>query len=525
MIVVQLLGGLGNQMFQYACGRALALRTGKKLILDTSRCTDLRPYALHHFTIQAQTVQSIEELTLIAQDLGIASIVVKSETGFHFDPQIVSIQDSVMLANGFWQSEKYFSDMVGHIHQDFTPSVGSISEEGLGITQKMRENTSIALHIRRGDYTASGNAEKHGVLPLTYYKRAMEYFDVTYQDAQYYVFSDDIEWCKRAFGNQPNVSIVEHHAQIEVHEDLWLMSQCKHNIIANSTYSWWGAWLGEHPDQKVIAPERWFADAPFDTKDLVPEEWVKMPLDSAINIKHKIAILYICTGKYHVFWEDFYKSAEKNLLTDHEKTYFVFTDYQELPFSDQSNVQVIAQEKLGWPDDTLMRFHMFRKIEYELEKFDYILFFNANLLIVAPVGEEILPNNGEDGLCALWHPCFYNEIDNQKYTYERNQNSLAYVPMGDGTRYYAGGLNGGTRAAYLQLIHQLADNIERDKENNIVALWHDESHLNKYLLHRSVRVLSPLYGWPEEFPPNHQVKIMIKDKRKYGGHQALRNGS
>ena len=242
------------------------------------------------------------------------------------------------------------------------------------------------------------------------------------------------------------------------------------------------------------------------------------------NEKRKIAILYICTGNYHIFWEDFYKSAEKNLLTDYEKEYFVFTDYNALSCRENSNIHVVYQEKLGWPNDTLMRYHIFSKIEQKLEKFDYIYFFNANILVVAPVGDEILPDDKEGGLCALWHPIYYQEYDNTKYNYERNPKSLAYIPIGEGERYYAGGLNGGTSKAFLELTRQLAENIERDKENNIIAIHHDESHINKYLVNRPVRVLSPLYGWPEEFGPNHQMKILIKNKMKYGGHEALRSG-
>ena len=239
--------------------------------------------------------------------------------------------------------------------------------------------------------------------------------------------------------------------------------------------------------------------------------------------KGKIAILYICTGNYHIFWEDFYKSAETNLLQDYEKEYFVFTDYKGLACRENSNLHVVQQEKLGWPNDTLMRYHIFLLIEDELETFDYIFFFNANILIIAPVGEEILPNDKDGGLCALWHPIYYKETDNRNYNYERNEKSLAYIPIGEGRRYYAGGLNGGTRAAYLELIRQLRENIEIDKENNVIAVHHDESHLNKYLVNRSVRVLSPLYGWPEELPPNQKMKILIKNKMKYGGHEALRN--
>lgn len=522
MIIVKLFGGLGNQMFQYACGRAMSLRTGKKLILDISQYIDYRgerSYSLKNFNIKAQILKSLEERNVLIKEIGNDRLRLLKETQFQFDSSIIQIKDSVVLA-GYWQSEKYFDDKRANILDDFTPAVNSISQEGLELASEIRSCNSVSLHVRRGDYLAEGNFQKHGVLPIEYYEKAINMFNDYYKNVKYYIFSDDINWCKRVFDGHLNMQVVETSNSALPHEDLWLMSQCKHNIIANSTYSWWGAWLNSNIDKQIIAPKKWFANSSCNEEDLIPNKWIKIG-------KNRVAVLYICTGNYYIFWKSFYESAERNFLPNLEKTYFVFTDHNELPYSGSSNVEVIYQKRLGWPDDTLMRFHMFLSIESQLTKFDYVFFCNANLLVISPVGEEILPNSDEGGLCSLLHPGFFEEKDNKKYTYDRNPESLAYVPYGEGEQYYAGGFNGGMSQPYLKLIRCLAENIQMDKNNNVTALWHDESHLNKYFLNKKIKALSPVYGWPEGWSTDNfetkDVKIIIRDKMKYGSHTTLRN--
>lgn len=234
----------------------------------------------------------------------------------------------------------------------------------------------------------------------------------------------------------------------------------------------------------------------------------------------RIAILYICTGKYDIFWEGFYQSSEKFFLTEHEKHYFVFTDSTVIKALNE-RIHLIHQESLGWPYNTLLRFQFFLKAEEELKKFDYIYFFNSNMRFLRPVGEEVFPTDEEDGLLAVLHPGYFNKTA-QDFPYDQNKKSLAYIKQGEGKHYYMGGFNGGKAKNYLNLISELNQNIETDLLKNVIALWHDESHLNAYLLHKNNRILSPAYGFGEGWPLPFEPKILVLDKTKFGGHHFLR---
>lgn len=240
-----------------------------------------------------------------------------------------------------------------------------------------------------------------------------------------------------------------------------------------------------------------------------------------------IAILYICTGKYTIFWKGFHESAEKYLLAGHSRHYFVFTDSTDKEYFGEGNVKIIHQEKLGWPKDTLMRFAIFKKVEDELKKYDYVYFFNANMQFVAHVGEEIFPSDNEEGLTAVIHPGYYN-LKHIDYPYERNIWSKACIPFWKGEKYFMGSLNGGKAKEYIRLINVLNENINIDLKKGIVAVWHDESHLNKYLLDKRIRELSPEYAFPEimsaeyKLPSEFKPKILLIDKNKLGGHDLFR---
>jgi hypothetical protein len=232
-----------------------------------------------------------------------------------------------------------------------------------------------------------------------------------------------------------------------------------------------------------------------------------------------IGILYVCTGKYHVFWEDFFKSSEAFFLPGTRKTYYVLTDAAQIYADDQENVRRVFHDNLGWPGNTLMRFAMFRNLEGSLLECDYIFFFNANMLFLQPVGEEILPAG--EGLLAVKHPGYFNVLPDS-YSYDRNPASLAYIPLGSGVHYFMGGLTGGRTIDYLNMVRVLDERIKSDIGRGVIAVWHDESHLNQYLLDKSVKVLEPSYGYPEGVEiPFHPI-ILIRDKNKWGGHEFLR---
>lgn len=236
----------------------------------------------------------------------------------------------------------------------------------------------------------------------------------------------------------------------------------------------------------------------------------------------KIAILYICTGRYSIFWNEFYKSCEKFFLPNYKKTYHVFTDDPKLEYSNADNVKIIPQEKLGWPYDTLYRFKMFNSIVNELKSFDYIFFFNANSRLVKNVNPDII-EQGKSLIGAI-HPCYYNK-SKEEYIYDRNSTSTAYMSKEDGDNYYMGAFNGGKAEAFIKLIQTLTRNIEIDEEVNYIALWHDESHLNKYFWkHRKeVLALPSSFVYPEEYDLPFEKINVLRDKSKLGGHKYLRS--
>jgi len=210
-----------------------------------------------------------------------------------------------------------------------------------------------------------------------------------------------------------------------------------------------------------------------------------------------IAIVYICTGAYYVFWEEFYKSMEEKFISSMRKDYYVFTDYENIYAKEEDNVHVVPQENLGWPGNTLKRFHMFLSQENELLQYKYIFFMNANIICNEEIGEEFLPR--DEGLLFVQHHAYYNR-SNKKFTYERNSNSTAYIPMGQGKYYICGGVNGGKAANYLHMCEVLKNRIDEDEKNGITAVWHDESHINRYLLdleENQYKLLNASYCFPE----------------------------
>lgn len=223
----------------------------------------------------------------------------------------------------------------------------------------------------------------------------------------------------------------------------------------------------------------------------------------------KIAVLYICTGRYNQFFCGFYKSAEMFLLKGAEKHYFVWTDNDNIA-KELKNVTIIHKECAGFPADSLFRFEMFMQVEDKLLDFDYVYFFNSNAIFLKPVGEEILPD--ETGLAmGIWrgkrerqHPMFY--------PYERNLKSLAYVaPYKPPYIYFMGGLNGGTPDKYLDLIRTLSKNIRDDYAHGIIARFHDESHINAYMRTHRCKILGRDLNSPEELM-DADSKLIFRNK-------------
>lgn len=218
-----------------------------------------------------------------------------------------------------------------------------------------------------------------------------------------------------------------------------------------------------------------------------------------------------------MFWNEFYLSSQTHFLPDCEKHYFVFTD--SVKIIEGKNISIIFQEKSPWPYLTLMRFHMFYKIKSQLLNFDYAFFFNSNIIVKKLVSSEILPIK-EDLLGAI-HPG-HVEKDKSKYKYEDNPISTAFIDKENGAYYFMGGFFGGKIIPFLEMTKTLLNNIDIDFENNLIAKWHDESHLNSYFHNKEIKIIDQSYIYAENFPLSIEPKMLILDKEIYGGHIFLR---
>jgi len=289
MIITRLIGGLGNQMFQYAAGRRLAHSLDTDLKIDTSDFTSskTRNYALDCFNIQTTlstpfdlkrvakgNVSRLEKIKrLIDHNWQQNCISYNKEKHFHFDPDILSLSNDSYL-DGYWQSEKYFLDIGDIIRKEFTIS-NTPSTANQTIAANIQHHHSVAIHIRRGDYiTDSVSSQLHDTYNIEYYKKAIEIILEKVSEAHFYVFSDDPDWVKNNFILDNPTTYVSHNND-SCHEDMKLISLCKHQIIANSSFSWWGAWLNKNPDKIVIAPTHWFRVNDYNTSDLIPASWIR----------------------------------------------------------------------------------------------------------------------------------------------------------------------------------------------------------------------------------------------------------
>ena len=246
------------------------------------------------------------------------------------------------------------------------------------------------------------------------------------------------------------------------------------------------------------------------------------------NKKGKVGILVIALGRYTEFWAELFTSCEKYFLPNFQKEYYIFTDSENLKYKNRNNVHQIYQKKLGWPFDTMMRFDMFLSQKAELQKLDYLYFLNINLVCRKVVGEEILPTEINDGLMVCSHPGYYNR-PRQLFPYDNNPNSTAYIPPNHGTHYAPGGFNGGTSKAFLELAEICSKNVHIDLSKNIIATWHDESHLNKYILDKKPLIMPINYMYPKAAKwlakdniYDKNIKMELREKVNYGGHYYLR---
>jgi hypothetical protein len=279
------MGGLGNQMFQYAAAKALSLRRGIsfKVDFDCPYRHKKYVYALDAFALKAERASTWDLISrkpkrrvarrlylLVGKDPNCSLIREKQE--FHFDPAFYLIPDGSYVS-GFWQSEKYFAEVTDQIRADFVfkePLTG----ESHRLQQEMLAQESVSIHLRRGDYVNVEITNKiHGICSPRYYSDAIAYILARISDPTFYVFSDDLDWVRTHFVIPGRMRIVDTGRD---HDDLRLMSSCKYQVIANSSFSWWGAWLNSNMNKIVVAPKQWMKDPNIIVRDLLPLNWVRV---------------------------------------------------------------------------------------------------------------------------------------------------------------------------------------------------------------------------------------------------------
>lgn len=281
MIVVRLKGGLGNQMFQYALGRVLSVKNNTSLGLDTGfydlKLSPKRQYDLEVFNIIGKVLdqKEIPFLYRFCHKNKILDKIIKcgfKEKSFNFDPNILSLGSDSYI-DGYWQSPRYFEGFEGEIRKNFTlkhPPAQKIQD----LAREIEHINSACVHVRRGDYVGNKN---HEVVDNEYYIKGIEYIKNNAPVDKIYVFSDDIEWCKNNLKFEfPAVFVDSGYAGEKGEGHMFLMSKCRNFIIANSSFSWWAAWLSNNKEKIVICPKQWFPDASISAQDLIPKDWVRI---------------------------------------------------------------------------------------------------------------------------------------------------------------------------------------------------------------------------------------------------------
>lgn len=279
MIVVQLIGGLGNQLFQYAFAKNLAARSGVPFKLDI---TPFEAYKLHAYSLDAFNItEGLASTAEIARAKGNRLTRLFKQTQwvhekvFGFDArQLLPKQHAYVV--GYWQSEKYFKDIAADLRAVLTLKK-PLSQEDRIVLEKMHNSVAVAVHVRRADYVSNAVTNQvHGACSVEYYQQAMAKLSENFNNLHLFVFSDDPVWAEANLKLDFPMTIVKHNKADRNFADLFLMSQCQHFVIANSTFSWWGAWLASYKQKTIIAPKQWFRDANRAADDIIPESWMRL---------------------------------------------------------------------------------------------------------------------------------------------------------------------------------------------------------------------------------------------------------
>jgi hypothetical protein len=299
MIITKLMGGLGNQLFQYAIARSLSIQKKTELKLDLTAYFDphnfrtQRRYRLNFFNISESFANKkeiyylkygtkseligefLEKINRFLPTFPLKASSYVKEKSFAYNSEIIDTNTEIYI-EGYWQSEKYFKNHEFTIRNDLTLKPEFNVSNNL-LANKMNSVNAVNLHVRRGDFISDPETRKfHGICSQDYYQKGINIILNSVNDPHFFVFSDEPEWAQKNLEIPIPVTFMTENGSEKDYEDLRLMSLCKHHIIANSSFSWWGAWLSNNPDKIVISPATWFNNPSVDTRDLIPDSWIKI---------------------------------------------------------------------------------------------------------------------------------------------------------------------------------------------------------------------------------------------------------
>lgn len=283
MIDLKIGGGLGNQLFQYAAARSLALKKGTGLNIDTSFYDHFdqdtpRLYLLELFNVAVASYEPADsgyfrtvKLNKFFRQLSFYKRLYFNryyfEAGMAFYSKFNQLPDGVWLS-GYFESDQYFKDYADIIRREIT------LKEDFPVDPVITSSESVFVHVRRGDYLLTQYKNFHSLCPLDYYKRAIALMREQVANPKFFIFSDDIVWTKANLDVADAVYVSG--TGLKDYQELITMSRCQHAIIADSTFSWWGAWLIKNPNKVVIAPQRWFVSDKDNRPELTPPEWIRL---------------------------------------------------------------------------------------------------------------------------------------------------------------------------------------------------------------------------------------------------------
>lgn len=267
-MIVALSGGIGNQLFQYAFGRGYEQRTGEKVVYDTLMLNrdPNREYELGQYCLTLSRTKGLRPVFCYVYDKLVYKNKFLSGCNRVFkvqrEEELFVYQDNFVRNSyviGYWQNEKYFANVAEEIKKEIVYTK-MLNIEQKKLVHKIENENAVAIHIRRGDYLSQQFNDIYYCLDKEYYLNAINFIKQKVDTPKFYMFSDDIEWCKREYSDMDNITYIDNSVSQSQHVDLHIMRQCKYFIIANSTFSWWGAWLSQYKKKIIVAPNNWFKD-------------------------------------------------------------------------------------------------------------------------------------------------------------------------------------------------------------------------------------------------------------------------